>query len=109
MAHNPHRETPIERIYREVTSRNMPLAIRRVPVAQAQGRAHLTESATTRQAISSVHPFTREVSRRWMFLEEVQICAGRLRLPAAHRRLSGAASSSRSTIALCATSIFAGE
>jgi hypothetical protein len=30
MPHKPHRETPIERIYREVTGRKMPLAIRRV-------------------------------------------------------------------------------
>jgi hypothetical protein len=30
MPRRPHRETTIERIYREVTGRNMPLAIKRV-------------------------------------------------------------------------------
>jgi hypothetical protein len=30
MPGNPHRETPIERIYLEVTGRKMPLAIKRV-------------------------------------------------------------------------------
>jgi hypothetical protein len=30
MPHKPHRETPIERIYREVMGRKMALAVRRV-------------------------------------------------------------------------------
>jgi hypothetical protein len=30
MPYKPHRVTPIERIYREVTGRKMPLSVRRV-------------------------------------------------------------------------------
>jgi hypothetical protein len=38
MPHKPHRETPIERIYREVTGRKMPLAVRRVLLPKRKPR-----------------------------------------------------------------------
>jgi hypothetical protein len=42
MPHKPHRETPIERIYREVMGRKMPLAIRRILVKKTQAQADAT-------------------------------------------------------------------
>jgi len=40
MPHKPHRETPIERSYREVTYRKMPLSIRRVLLRKRKPKAH---------------------------------------------------------------------
>jgi hypothetical protein len=40
MPHKPHRETPIERIYREVIGRKMPLAVRRVLLRKRKPKRH---------------------------------------------------------------------
>ena len=38
MPHKPHPETPIERIYREVMGRKMPLAVRRILLRKRKPR-----------------------------------------------------------------------
>jgi hypothetical protein len=38
MPHRPHRETTIERLYREVTGRKMPLSVRRILLRKRKPR-----------------------------------------------------------------------
>ena len=51
MPKKPHRETPVERIFREVTGRKMPPSVRRIllPRPTAKRKAALDSSCTATQ------------------------------------------------------------